>query len=68
MASASSILPWAASQRGLSGMPARNPHTATAPAPPSTTTQRHPSTPAGFSGTSHHASRATTGTMQKEMN
>jgi len=68
MASASSTRFLPASQRGLSGMPARSPHTTNAPADPSRTTQRQPSKPKGFSGTSSHASKATMGTTQNEMN
>ena len=49
-------------------MPARNPHTTMAPTEPNRTTQRQPSSPNGFSGTSSHASSAMTGTIQKVMN
>ncbi len=62
--SASSSLPLAISQRGLSGMRCRMNQTKIAPTDPRSTTQRQPSNPQGRSGTRRHATKATTGTAE----
>src|SRR6059058_6449553 len=59
--SASSMRPFCASQRGLSGTARRMNHTMTAPPAPSSTTQRQPSSPIGAIGTSQYESNAATG-------
>jgi len=62
--SASSSFPWAMSQRGLSGTLCRMNHTKIAPAAPISTTQRQPSSPNGWRGTSSPAASATTGIVR----
>ncbi len=57
--------PLPASQRGLSGRLRRKYQTNNALTPPSSTTQRQPSTPNGAAGTSRYDRNATTGTAEK---